>query len=99
MTLWRGRPGGGGGVGGWGELFDLENDPRELTNLYHKDADLRGRLLEQFMQNGARPRAGAAAAGQRGVTARTFSTMSPARTCLAQSMPSSRSLGRVASIG
>ena len=43
MTLWRGRP-------EWGELFDLANDPGELTNLYHRDVDLRGRLLEEFMQ-------------------------------------------------
>lgn len=44
LTVYRGRP-------EWGELFDLEQDPGELRNLYH-DADaseLRGRLIEQLL--------------------------------------------------
>ena len=43
LTLWRGRP-------DWGELFDLEADPDELRNLYHRNIELRARLLEEFMQ-------------------------------------------------
>ena len=41
LTVWRDRP-------GWGELFDLENDPGELVNLYHKDLALRATMLEQL---------------------------------------------------
>jgi hypothetical protein len=35
-----------------GELFDLDNDPGELRNLWHDPASagLKGRLLHEFMQ-------------------------------------------------
>lgn len=43
LTLYRGRP-------DWGELFDLEIDPGETQNLYHRDPTLRAKLMEQFVQ-------------------------------------------------
>ncbi len=43
LTLWRGR--------GWGELFDLQDDPSELKNLYNDPAhaELKAQMLEQFV--------------------------------------------------
>jgi uncharacterized sulfatase len=43
LTLYRGRP-------KWGELFDLQHDPGELSNLYDSEPRLRAALLEGFMQ-------------------------------------------------
>jgi arylsulfatase A-like enzyme len=42
LTVYRDRP-------DWGELFDLENDPHERTNLYHDDPALRGELMRQLV--------------------------------------------------
>jgi len=43
LTLYRGRD--------WGELFDLRDDPEEMTNLYHDPAyaELRAELTHKFM--------------------------------------------------
>ena len=43
LTVWRGRP-------GWGELFDLQTDPRERTNLYARDPALRAAMTEAMVQ-------------------------------------------------
>jgi arylsulfatase A-like enzyme len=43
LTVYRGRP-------DWGELFDLQNDPNERHNLFHRDPALRARLMEQLVQ-------------------------------------------------
>ncbi len=43
LNLWRGRP-------TWGELFDLQGDPGELTNLFNRDPTLRADMMQQFMQ-------------------------------------------------
>jgi uncharacterized sulfatase len=43
LTVYRNHP-------DWGEVFDLQNDPDERVNLYHRDPALRARLMEQLVQ-------------------------------------------------
>ena len=43
LTVYRGRP-------DWGELFDLESDPAERYNLYHREPRLRAELMQAMLQ-------------------------------------------------